>query len=82
MTATVITMPGLPSGLPARSPRRMTPEERDRALHAELRRARIRIAQLECSLNAALRDGLAHLERARAAERCLTDLTGKRTQGA
>lgn len=41
---------------------------------AELRRARIRIAQLEASLTLAMRDSLKHFDRARQAERQLAEL--------
>ena len=68
MTATVIQFAD-------RRPPLMTPEERDRALHAELRRARIRIRQLEIGLAEALRDALAQHDRARAAERRLAELS-------
>lgn len=50
----------------------------DRALRAELRRARIRIAQLEASLTEALRDNVTHFERAREAETRLADLMAER----
>lgn len=40
----------------------------------ELRRARIRIAQLEASLSEAMRDSLANFNRARDAERSLAEL--------
>lgn len=39
----------------------------------ELRRARIRIAQLEASLTQAMRDSLTNFNRARAAERALAE---------
>ena len=39
----------------------------------ELRRARIRIAQLEVSLTQAMRDSLTNFNRARAAERALAE---------
>jgi hypothetical protein len=70
MTATVISLPRRPGCTPAQ------PLEgaEERALRAELRRARIRIAQLEASLTEALRDNVQHFERARAAEQRLTDL--------
>jgi hypothetical protein len=50
----------------------------ERALRAELRRARIRIAQLESSLTEALRDNVAHFERAREAEARLAELLAGR----
>lgn len=74
MTATVIS-------LPRRSGRTSAPAmERDdeRALRAELRRARIRIAQLEASLAEALRDNIQHFERARAAEQRVAELGAQR----
>jgi hypothetical protein len=42
----------------------------------ELRRARIRIAQLEASLSEAMRDSLANFNRARDAERNLEQMRG------
>lgn len=69
MTATVICLPrrpGLPSAPPA--------EAEERALKAELRRARTRIAQLEASLTEALRDNVQHFDRARAAEQRLAEV--------
>ncbi len=46
----------------------------DKHVSQELRRARIRIAQLEASLSEAMRDSLANFNRARDAERNLADL--------
>lgn len=54
---------------------RATPHAEAAAL-AELRRARIRIAQLEASLTQAMRDSLVNFNRARAAERRVEELTG------
>lgn len=48
----------------------------DRTISAELRRARIRIAQLEASLSEAMRDSLANFNRARDAERMIEKLQG------
>lgn len=48
----------------------------DRTTTAELRRARIRIAQLEASLSEAMRDSLANFNRARDAERTLQQIQG------
>lgn len=48
--------------------------ESDRTATAELRRARIRIAQLEASLSEAMRDSLANFNRARDAERTLQQM--------
>jgi hypothetical protein len=50
----------------------------ERALRAELRRARVRIAQLQASLTEALRDNVAHFERAREAEARLQELLAER----
>jgi hypothetical protein len=74
MTATVISLPRRPGHTPAR------PMEgaQERALRAELRRARIRIAQLEASLTEALRDNVLHFERARTAEQRVADLLARR----
>jgi hypothetical protein len=75
MTATVIRLPRRPGRLPAQpSP------AGDRALRAELRRARIRIAQLEASLAEALRDNVLHFDRARNAEQRLADLLAEREE--
>lgn len=70
MTATVISLMRH-QGRFAPQPSRNAEEQ---ALRAELRRARIRIAQLESSLAEALRDNLVHHERAREAERRLEEL--------
>jgi hypothetical protein len=75
MTATVIRLPRRPGHLPAQP----SPAE-DRALRAELRRARIRIAQLEASLAEALRDNVLHFDRARNAEQRLADLLAEREE--
>ena len=48
--------------------------EKESSTAKELRRARIRIAQLEASLSEAMRDSLANFNRARDAERCLAEL--------
>lgn len=50
----------------------------DRATRADLRRARIRIAQLEASLAEALRDNVLHYDRAREAELRLSELLAER----
>ena len=67
MSATIISLP-----------RHHSPEtsakDPDASLFVELRRARIRIAQLEASLTEALRDNLANFNRARDAERRLEDM--------
>lgn len=70
MTATVIRLPRRPGCAPAQ---RVEGGE-ERALRAELRRARIRISQLEASLTEALRDNVVYFERARVAETRLADL--------
>jgi NADP-dependent 3-hydroxy acid dehydrogenase YdfG len=74
MTATVISLPGRRQ----RTMPRDAAAASDRALRAELRRARIRIAQLEASLAEALRDNVAHHDRAREAELRLADLLAAR----
>jgi hypothetical protein len=74
MTATVIRLPRRPGCLPTQPPG----EAEDRALKSELRRARIRIAQLEASLAEALRDNVMHFERARAAEQRVAELLAER----
>ena len=51
-------------------------EEHDTSQSQELRRARIRIAQLEASLSEAMRDSLVNFNRARDAERSLAELKG------
>ena len=67
MSATIIPMPGLPEG-------DADLLEKAEPLMLELRRARIRIAQLETSLTEAMRDNLANFNRAREAERRLEEL--------
>ena len=76
MTATVISLPRRPGSLPAQP----SGEAEQRALSAELRRARIRIAQLEASLTEALRDNVMHFDRARQAEQRLAELLAERTE--
>lgn len=71
MTATVISLP-VRRDRPL--PKEIGDPASDRALRAELRRARIRIAQLEASLAEALRDNILHYERARQAEAKLSEL--------
>jgi hypothetical protein len=70
MTATVISL----MKHQGRAGLRPMEQTGDQALRTELRRARVRIAQLEASLAEALRDNLDHFERARAAERRLEEL--------
>lgn len=67
MSATIIPMPGLPEG-------NADLLEQAEPLMLELRRARIRISQLETSLTEAMRDNLANFNRAREAERRLEEL--------
>lgn len=57
---------------------RATPDDELDAsvLAGDLRRARIRIAQLEASLTEAMRDSLSNFNRARAAERQLAERSG------
>ena len=69
MSATIIPMPGMTEAEAA-------PEAPPERLVTELRRARIRIAQLENSLTEAMRDNLANFNRAREAERRLKEMTG------
>ena len=64
MTAKIISLP-----FPGRSCSATGSE--DEITCDELRRARIRIAQLEASLTEAMRDSLTNFNRARAAERTL-----------
>jgi hypothetical protein len=73
MTATVISLRSRRQPLAPRDP-----AANDRALSAELRRARVRIAQLEASLAEALRDNVAHHGRAREAELRLAELVAER----
>ena len=49
-------------------------DSKEKCPNTELRRARIRIAQLEASLSEAMRDSLANFNRARDAERTLDEL--------
>ena len=72
MTAKIISLP---------TPERVTDaavfEQREgQSVMSELRRARIRIAQLEASLSEAMRDSLANFNRARDAERSLEQMQG------
>lgn len=69
MSATIIRMPGMPEAQPMPETQAV-PE----GLMTELRRARIRIAQLESSLTEAMRDNLANFNRAREAEQRLKEL--------
>ena len=68
MSATIIS-------LPSHHPRETGSDDPDSSMFVELRRARIRIAQLEASLTEALRDNLANYNRARDAERRLEELS-------
>ncbi len=74
MTATVISLPSRRQQLAPRDPATAN----DQALRAELRRARIRIGQLEASLAEALRDNVLHYDRAREAELRLAELLAER----
>lgn len=74
MTATVISLPNRRDHLAPQG----AAEAGDRALRAELRRARVRIAQLEASLTEALRDNVTHFDRAREAESRLAELLEQR----
>ena len=67
MSATIIS-------LPRHHPRQSADRDPDASLFVELRRARIRIAQLEASLTEAMRDNLANFNRAREAEQRLEDM--------
>ncbi|MEM7190142.1 MAG: hypothetical protein AAF439_11070 [Pseudomonadota bacterium] len=51
-------------------------EDAEEAAISELRRARVRIMQLERNLTKAMRDSLSNFNRAREAERRLEELTG------
>ena len=66
MTAKIISLP-----FPGRSCSATGSETEN--TRDELRRARIRIAQLEASLTEAMRDSLTNFNRARAAERTLAE---------
>lgn len=71
MSAKIISLP-----FPDRSEDRTMSEQQEcRTTTTELRRARIRIAQLEASLSEAMRDSLANFNRARDAERSLEELS-------
>lgn len=67
MSALIIPLPGLEKGQEVRDAD--TSDGDVKALTMELRRARIRIAQLEASLTEVMRDNLANYNRARDAER-------------
>lgn len=69
MTATIITLPKHSEEMRLAAPR----SEQDSVM-VELRRARIRIAQLEATLTETMRDNLANYNRAREAERALEEL--------
>lgn len=72
MSATIIELtPHL-----TRSQDRAVPNAEASAL-SELRRARIRIAQLEANLTQAMKDSLVHFNRARQAERRLVAMTNE-----
>ncbi len=72
MTAKIIFLP-----IPERVADASVFEQREgQSAVNELRRARIRIAQLEASLSEAMRDSLANFNRARAAERSLEQMLG------
>jgi len=71
MSATIID---LRSRQDVTQPPRATPHAEGSAM-AELRRARLRIAQLEARLTKAMRDSLVNFNRARDAERRLEELT-------
>lgn len=68
MTAQIISLPQQ-----SRTATRIPVEEAQGAMVVELRRARIRIAQLEASLTEAMRDNLTNFNRARDAERQLVE---------
>ena len=67
MSATIVS-------LPRHHPQGGGAEDPNASLFVELRRARIRIAQLEASLTETMRDNLANYNRARDAERRLEKL--------
>ena len=72
MTAKIISLP-----TPERVTDAVVLEHREgQSVMSELRRARIRIAQLEASLSEAMRDSLANFNRARDAERSLEQMQG------
>lgn len=71
MSAKIISLP-----FPVRGENQtMLEHQENRGTTTELRRARIRIAQLEASLSEAMRDSLANFNRARDAERSLEELS-------
>ncbi|MEM7057067.1 MAG: hypothetical protein AAF557_05715 [Pseudomonadota bacterium] len=75
MSATIIELtPHL-----SRSLHRAVPDAEISAL-SELRRARIRIAQLEANLAQAMNDSLMHFNRARHAERKLAELMNESSE--
>lgn len=69
MTAVIIQMPGA-----GRLGQRNGADDDPAVLAQDLKRARVRIAQLEASLTQAMRDNLANFNRAREAERKLKTL--------
>ena len=71
MSAKIISLPFVKPG----DAQRAATHPEVQSTNAELRRARIRIAQLEASLSEAMRDSLANFNRARDAERSLEELT-------
>ncbi len=71
MSAKIISLPFVKPG----DAQRAAAHPEVQSTNAELRRARIRIAQLEASLSEAMRDSLANFNRARDAERSLEELT-------
>lgn len=75
MTAEIIQLsPRLGDVSPPAQPSDMRPHAAPLTLVDELRRARVRILQLESSLTAALRDSVRHHDRAMDAERRLESL--------
>ena len=74
MSADIIALPTSRTARPYAGGRPATPQ----SMPSELRRARIRIAQLEAALAKAMKDSLMNFDRARAAERKLYEVTGNK----
>lgn len=72
MSAKIIALPNCATGDHSNS----NAVQNEMEMAGELRRARIRIAQLEANLTEAMRDSLMNFNRARDAERRLEDLRG------
>ena len=73
MTAKIISLPFAARDAERTSDAKPMQNETEHSVVNELRRARIRIAQLEASLTEAMQDSLANFNRARDAERSLME---------